>query len=104
VFDTGAEITVLSRRTAESLGLRPGPQRSVRLQTIATQIQAPVALLNSIQCGGMRQTNLPVAVVDVGLGRQVDGILGMDFLGNYTIRIDNEASRIVLKPRGAPNP
>jgi hypothetical protein len=52
----------------------------------------------------MRQTNLPVAVVDVELGRQVDGVLGMDFLGNYTIRIDNEASRIVLRPRGAPNP
>ena len=104
VFDTGAEITVLSRRTAESLGLRPGSERPVRLQTIAAQVQAPVALLSSIQCGGARQTNLPVAVVDVQLGRQVDGILGMDFLGNYTIRIDNEVSRIVLKPRGAPNP
>jgi clan AA aspartic protease (TIGR02281 family) len=104
VFDTGAEMTVLSRRTAESLGLRLGSERPVRLQTVAAQIQAPVSLLNSIQCGGVRQTNLPVAVVDVQLGRQVDGILGMDFLGNYTIRIDNETSRIVLKPRGAPNP
>ena len=104
VFDTGAEMTVLSRRTAESLGLRLGSQRPVRLQTVAAQIQAPVALLGSIQCGGARQTNLPVAVVDVELGRQVDGILGMDFLASYMIRIDNEASRIVLKPKGAPNP
>jgi clan AA aspartic protease (TIGR02281 family) len=104
VFDTGAEMTVLSRKTAEGLGLRPGGQRPVRLQTIASQIQAPVATLSSLQCGEMRRTNLPVAVVDFDLGRQVDGILGMDFLGNYTISIESESSRIVLKPRGASSP
>ncbi|HVO84215.1 MAG TPA: aspartyl protease family protein, partial [Syntrophobacteria bacterium] len=99
VFDTGAEMTVLSRKTAEGLGLRPGGQRPVRLQTIASQIQAPVATLSSLQCGEMRRTNLPVAVVDFDLGREVDGILGMDFLGNYAIGIESESSRIVLKPR-----
>jgi clan AA aspartic protease (TIGR02281 family) len=104
VFDTGAEMTVLSKRMADSLGLQPGSRRPVRLQTVAAQVQAPVAVLSSVQCGGMRQTNLPVAVVDVELGQQVDGILGMDFLGNYTIRIDNDASRIVLKPKGAASP
>jgi clan AA aspartic protease (TIGR02281 family) len=104
VFDTGAEITVLSRKTAEGLGLRPGSQRPVRLQTIAAQIQAPVATLSSLQCGAVRRTDLPVAVVDFDLGREVDGILGMDFLGNYTIRIESDASRIVLKPRGTSSP
>jgi clan AA aspartic protease (TIGR02281 family) len=104
VFDTGAEMTVLSRKTAEGLGLQPGRQRPVKLQTIAAQIQAPVATLSSLQCGEMRRTNLPVAVVDFDLGRQVDGILGMDFLGNYTIRIESESSRIVLKPRGTSGP
>ncbi|HVO84641.1 MAG TPA: aspartyl protease family protein, partial [Syntrophobacteria bacterium] len=81
-----------------------GSRRPVRLQTIAAQIQAPVAALSSLQCGDMRRTDLPVAVVDFDLGRQVDGILGMDFLGNYTIRIESESSRIVLKPRGASSP
>jgi clan AA aspartic protease (TIGR02281 family) len=104
VFDTGAEMTVLSRKIAEGLGLRAGLQRPVKLQTIAAQIQAPVATLSSLQCGEMRRTNLPVAVVDFDLGRQVDGILGMDFLGNYTISIESESSRIVLKPRGASSP
>lgn len=104
VFDTGAEMTVLSKKTAEGLGLRLGSQRPVRLQTIAAPIQAPVATLNSLQCGGMRRTNLPVAVVDFDLGRQVEGILGMDFLGNYTISIESESSQIVLKPRATSNP
>jgi hypothetical protein len=49
----------------------------------------------------MRRTDLPVAVVDFDLGRQVDGILGMDFLGNYTISIESESGRIFLKTRGA---
>jgi len=104
IFDTGAEMTVLSRRAVESLGLRFGSQRPVRLQTVAAQIQAPVATLSSLQCGDMRRTDLPVAVVDFDLGRQVDGILGMDFLGNYTIRIESESNRIVLRPRGSSSP
>ena len=104
IFDTGAEMTVLSRKTIEGLGLSLGRQRPVRLQTVAAQIQAPVATLSSLQCGDMRRTDLPVAVVDFDLGRQVDGILGMDFLGNYTIRIESESRRIVLKPRGPSRP
>jgi predicted aspartyl protease len=104
VFDTGAEMTVLSRKIAEGLGLRSGRERPVRLQTIAAQIQAPVATLSSLQCGDLRRTDLPVAVVDFDLGRQVDGILGMDFLGNYTIRIESDSSRIILKPRGTSTP
>jgi predicted aspartyl protease len=71
------------------------------LKTVAADVQAKVARLDSITVGGLSRSDFPVAVVDLDIDKsgRFDGILGMDFLGNYTIRIDNQARRIFLTPR-----
>jgi clan AA aspartic protease (TIGR02281 family) len=101
LFDTGASITVLSTDLARSLGLRSAAGRTIRLKTVAADVQAKVARLDSITVGGLSRSDFPVAVVDLDIDKsgRFDGILGMDFLGNYTIRIDNQARRIFLSPR-----
>jgi len=101
LFDTGASITVLSTELARSLGLVAAAGKTIRLKTVAADVKAKVATLDSITVGGLSRSDFPVAVVDLNLGTsgRFDGILGMDFLGNYTIRIDNHANRIFLSPR-----
>ena len=101
LFDTGASITILSTDLARSLGLRAQAGRTIRLKTVAADVRAKVAKLDSITVGGLSRSDFPVAVVDLDLDKsgRFDGILGMDFLGNYTIRIDNQANRIFLTPR-----
>ena len=101
LFDTGASITVLSTELARSLGLSAAAGKTIRLKTVAAEVKAKVATLDSITVGGLSRSDFPVAVVDLNLGTsgRFDGILGMDFLGNYTIRIDNQANRILLTPR-----
>ena len=101
LFDTGASITVLSTELAQSLGLVAAAGKTIRLKTVAADVKAKVATLDSITVGGLSRSDFPVAVVDFNLGTsgRFDGILGMDFLGNYTIRIDNQANRIFLSPR-----
>jgi clan AA aspartic protease (TIGR02281 family) len=101
LFDTGASITVLSTDLARSLGLRAAAGKTVRLKTVAADVKAMVATLDSITVGGLSRSDFPVAVVDLDLDKsgRFDGILGMDFLGNYTIRIDNQTNRIFLTPR-----
>ena len=101
LFDTGASITVLSTELAQSLGLRAAVGKTIRLKTVAADVQAKVATLDSITVGSLSRSDFPVAVVDLDLDKsgRFDGILGMDFLGNYTIRIDNQANRIFLTPR-----
>jgi clan AA aspartic protease (TIGR02281 family) len=101
LFDTGASITVLSTKLAQSLGLGAQSGRTIRLKTVAADVKAKVAKLDSITVGGLSRSDFPVAVVDLDLDKsgRFDGILGMDFLGNYTIRIDNQANRIFLTPR-----
>ncbi|MDH3852395.1 MAG: aspartyl protease family protein, partial [Deltaproteobacteria bacterium] len=101
LFDTGASITVLSTKLAQSLGLVAAVGKTIRLKTVAADVKAKVATLDSITVGGLSRSDFPVAVVDLNLGSsgRFEGILGMDFLGNYTIRIDNQANRIFLSPR-----
>ena len=101
LFDTGASITILSTKLAQSLGLRAQAGRTIRLKTVAADVKAKVAKLDSITVGGLSRSDFTVAVVDLDLDKsgRFDGILGMDFLGNYTIRIDNKARRIFLTPR-----
>ena len=104
LFDTGAGITVLSRDLAQNLGLKMEPGKSIRLRTVAANVRAQMAILDSITVGEFTKTDFPVAVVDldVGQNKSFEGILGMDFLANYAIRIDNETRRILLTPRRTP--
>ena len=101
LFDTGAGITVLSKELAQNLGLKMEPGKSVKLRTVATSVQAQMATLDSITIGDFTKTDFPVAVVDLGREnkKRFDGILGMDFLSTYIIRIDNQTSSIFLSPR-----
>jgi hypothetical protein len=62
-------------------------------------IQAQLTTLTSIQVGNLIQNNLRVAITDLPFGeeRKFDGILGMDFMKDYKIHIDNENNRILLR-------
>jgi predicted aspartyl protease len=100
LVDTGAGITVISRDLAHNLRLEGEPGDSVTLKTMAMDIQAQLARLDSIQVGGLSRRNFPVAITDLPFGEKgkFDGILGMDFMNNYKIQIDNENKRIVFTP------
>jgi clan AA aspartic protease (TIGR02281 family) len=101
LFDTGAGITVLSKEVAQNLGLRMEPGRSIKLRTVAANVLAQMATLDSITVGDFTKTDFPVAVVDLGSENEkhFDGILGMDFLSTYIIRIDNQTTSIFLSPK-----
>jgi predicted aspartyl protease len=101
LFDTGAQITVLSRELAESLDIDERAGRTINLKTIASNIQGQVVTLDSILVGSSSRTDFPVAVVDLSPNQKTlfEGILGMDFLGNYAIRIDNQTRNIFLTPK-----
>jgi len=101
LFDTGAGITVISRELARDLGVRMDPGKSLKLRTVAANVQAQMATLDSITVGDFTKTDFPVAVVDLGSEskKRFDGILGMDFLSTYMIRIDNQTSSISLSPK-----
>jgi clan AA aspartic protease (TIGR02281 family) len=101
LFDTGAGITILSKELAQNLGLNMETGKSIKLRTVAANVLAQMATLDSITVGDFTKTDFPVAVVDLGSEnkKRFDGILGMDFLSTYIIRIDNQTSSIFLSPK-----
>jgi len=98
LVDTGAGTTVLSTELAEKLELEGDPESSITLKTVATDVEAQFATLDSIQVGGLIQNDLRVAITDLPSieKAEFDGILGMDFMNRYKINIDNENNRIVF--------
>lgn len=100
LLDTGSGMTIISAELAREIGVKVARDRTIRLRTIASEVRAGLARLDSIELGGLRRDNFPVAVSGLQLGedRTFDGILGMDFLNSYAVHIDNQNSRILLSP------
>jgi clan AA aspartic protease (TIGR02281 family) len=100
LVDTGAGITVLSRELAQRLQLEEEPGHGITLKTMASDIQAQLATLDSIQIGDLIENNFRVAISDLPSGeeRKFDAILGMDLLNKYKVQIDSENGRLVLSP------
>jgi len=98
LVDTGAGTTVLSTELAEKLELEGDPERFITLKTVAEDVDAQLATLDSIQVGSLIQNDLRVAITDLPSieKAEFDAILGMDFMSRYKISIDNENNRIVF--------
>jgi predicted aspartyl protease len=101
MVDTGAGITILSKELVRDLGLAEQTTHPITLKTIAKDVQGQLVTLDSIQIGGLRKDHFPVAIADLSLvdKGQFHGILGMDFMKNYIIRIDNETQSMTLAPK-----
>jgi hypothetical protein len=96
-LDTGATNTVISRRLAGLLSLRPSGNAAV--QTVGGVIAVTVARLQSLKVGDAEANDLPVIVHDFSRDPRLEGLLGMDFLGRYRIGLDIQKQVLVLLPR-----
>jgi predicted aspartyl protease len=101
MVDTGAGITILSRELARDLGLTQQAAHPITLKTIAKDVDGHMVMLDSIQIGDLRRDRFPVAITDLALGEKgrFHGILGMDFMNDYIIEIDNERRSLALTPK-----
>jgi predicted aspartyl protease len=82
ILDTGASSTLITKRMADSLGLKPTGVRPVIIAD-GSRVRFPVATVRSVAVGGLPARKLTVTVApnsDVGL-------LGHDFFGRYDVKI-----------------
>lgn len=97
MVDTGATNTIISKRLASSLALRPSG--NTRMQTVGGVIGAAVARLQSLKVGEAEVTDLPVVIYDFSRDPRFEGLLGMDFLGRYQFGLDLQKQLLVLAPK-----
>lgn len=98
LIDTGASISLLTPEAAARAGLA-GDGREVRLMTVGGVVVAPLVKAQ-VALQGMGALGLDLAIQG-GMFEGVDGLLGMDLLGQYQFYLDQERELLLLE-EGAP--
>ncbi len=102
LLDTGADGTLINPAVLSALGVSYRGARPGRGKGIGGTIDAYLVRVESIEVGQAKYGPLMVISHDMGWGLDYDGLLGRDFLDNFTITIDNGAAVLVLTPKRAP--
>jgi predicted aspartyl protease len=100
LIDTGASPTVLDPRVARKLHLQETP---ASIAVIGGRVQAGQATVPILSLGPVHRQDLPVLIEDLSfleknLPFRVDGVVGLDVLGQGAFLIDYESHRIQFGP------
>lgn len=93
LVDTGATTSVITSEIADRLGLERGGQG--RLHSIAGAQPVPMARVASLAVGKRERRNMTVAVLPREQLR-MDGILGLEWLGQASLLLDFGRRRMVV--------
>ncbi len=101
VVDTGATMIILSDSVGKRLGIRKrNGLPKVGFNTAGGTIEAPLFVLDSLKVGSAEALNLEASINPYMGG--MDGLLGMAFLGEFRMEMNQENSELILKPLGNP--
>lgn len=94
LLDTGTSPTILNQSLARRLHLDPAP---AIIAVLNGNVQGAMAIAPSLQFGPIRKDNLPVLIRDLSaleLPVPIDGIVGLDVLGQSNFVIDYTSQTI----------
>ncbi len=100
LVDTGATYSALSRGTLLRLGLGNvlnGVSQVVELEAAGGTIYAQRFVLDSMQIGNARVTQVPVVILENLEG--FDGLVGLSFLQHFDVSLDQDAGKLILNQR-----
>lgn len=97
--DTGASLVTISRNIAGRLELDLGDERNEAEFLLAdgSKRKGRIVTLKSIEVGNSKAEEVLAAVMDSPPGPGVDGLLGMSFLDNFSVKIDSVNNKLVLE-------
>ena len=98
MLDTGATRTVINPRVLESVGVNYRDAQRGSIRGVTGEAPVLAVRVESIEASGARSGPLLVVAHDTGFG-QGDGLLGRDFLDQFSVNIDNAAGVVTLTPR-----
>lgn len=93
LVDTGAERTVLTRQTAQTLGLAPSGRAT--LVSVAGLEDVDLVTVAEMSLGTRRFSGLEAPLVD-GHDLEAEGIVGLDGLQDQRVTIDFAAHRMMI--------
>jgi aspartyl protease family protein len=97
LLDTGASMTMVSRRIATALALYATSSR--QFSGVGGNVTAQIARVDSLKVGDAEVNGMPVSIHDLSQTPVFEGLLGMDFLGRFQVSVDTAKRVLVLNPR-----
>ena len=99
IVDTGATMVVLSDRIGRRLGINAHSDLpKIGMSTAGGNISAPLFILDSVKIGDAEVLNVETTT-NPYMG-DMDGLLGMSFLGEFKVEMDRQNWELTLKPLG----
>lgn len=99
VIDTGASMVTIPYASADTLGIEIDSYNPRRvISTVGGKRSAPEVRIASIELGGWVVYDVRALVVDIP-DRPGLGILGMNYLNQFQVEINQESGILSLKPR-----
>ncbi len=97
-IDTGAPDTMISVKLAEKLGLFDEDQGRLVIKAGGIGGVAPAirSIIDSIRVGGAKSEFIPATVID-SISESFEGLLGLDFVSNYSVTIDSKRKVVVFE-------
>lgn len=99
IVDTGASLVVIYKDVASKFNLDKDTLKGTFQVTVADgrKIDATPAILKSVKIGDVEITNVTAAILARQGTSNEDGLLGMSFLENFSIRLDGKNNRLFLE-------
>jgi clan AA aspartic protease (TIGR02281 family) len=98
IFDTGAGVMTISQHCAQRLGISlTGLKESSAILADGKLVQAKNVVLESVVVNGAEVRSVKAMILDREPAPGIDGLLGMTFLENFLITVDNTTGTIALK-------
>jgi len=97
MVDTGASMTLLYQNVMDSLKLDPKAALGTATTIVADgrKVKANVIQLDSIEVGRSKVERTRAAVIPVS-SADIDGLLGMSFLGHFSVSMDPVNGKLTL--------
>ena len=101
LIDTGASMTAVSRNSFNTLNASGDAVVQDRrvFRTANGLVQATVYSVPELSLGPHRLENTNIAVIEFDNHRGIDGLLGMNILGQFRFQIDQDKSLLVLSSK-----
>lgn len=96
LIDTGSSYCVLTRSTAQRLGLRSTPNRSIPVATANGQVAAGLVELDLLQLRDARLARVDALIMDA-VEPPLIGIIGLSFLNSFRYSVDASEGTLRLE-------
>jgi len=99
-LDTGASISVVFEKTREQASLNLVDGEKVLVHGMIGIGEFPITTIGHLQVGGesWRDARVASLLVDDEVSAEIDGILGVDFLGKYAVSVSARDQVVRLYP------